>query len=202
MIKIMTINDQIRDEKLQYDVNREAAKISASSSSKIDEYEYLTGEETIPSDQKQLIEQIRFQCNPLGKALEKQTKTIEDQGEKKVKAIEEHSKQLLKSNEIEEHRKIGTIKDVIPEDKISEDEKKELNEIIEIEKTIDGKNLIYKTKNKSYSFKNFRTIRSFGEDIYNSKITIDEANQKQSLLLEYIVNFDNKSREKNKDDKK
>ena len=40
----MTINDQIRDEKLQYDINREAAKISALSSSKIPKYEYLTGE--------------------------------------------------------------------------------------------------------------------------------------------------------------
>ena len=42
--KIMTIDDQIKDRKLQYDINREAAKISASSSGKIDKYEYLTGE--------------------------------------------------------------------------------------------------------------------------------------------------------------
>ena len=41
----MTINNQIRDEKLQYDINREAAKISALSSGKIDKYEYFTGEE-------------------------------------------------------------------------------------------------------------------------------------------------------------
>ena len=47
----MTIEDQIKDEKLQYDINREAAKISASSSRKIDKYEYLTGEETLPSNQ-------------------------------------------------------------------------------------------------------------------------------------------------------
>ena len=43
----MTIEDQIKDEKLQYDINREAAKISALSSGKIDEYEYLTGEEIL-----------------------------------------------------------------------------------------------------------------------------------------------------------
>ena len=41
----MTIEDQIKDEKLQYDINREAAKISAVSSGKIDKYEYLSGEE-------------------------------------------------------------------------------------------------------------------------------------------------------------
>ena len=43
----MTIDDQIRDEKLQYDINREAAKMSAFSSKKIDKYEYLTGEEIL-----------------------------------------------------------------------------------------------------------------------------------------------------------
>ena len=53
----MTINDQIRDEKLQYDINREAAKISALSSSKIPKYEYLTSEDILPSNQQQILEQ-------------------------------------------------------------------------------------------------------------------------------------------------
>ena len=52
----MTINDQIRDEKLQYDINREAAKISALSSSKIHKYEYLTGEDILPYSQQQIVE--------------------------------------------------------------------------------------------------------------------------------------------------
>ena len=49
----MAINDQIRDEKLQYDVNGEAAKISALSSGKIRKYEYVTGEDILPSNQQQ-----------------------------------------------------------------------------------------------------------------------------------------------------
>ena len=53
----MTVNDQIRDEKLQYDINRETAKISALSSVKIDKYEYLTGENILPSNPQQIIEQ-------------------------------------------------------------------------------------------------------------------------------------------------
>ena len=53
----MTINDQIKDEKLQYDINREAAKISALSSGKLHKYEYLTGEDILPSNQQQIIEQ-------------------------------------------------------------------------------------------------------------------------------------------------
>ena len=51
----MTINDKIRDEKLQYDINREAAKISALSSGKTHKYEYLTGENRLPSNQQHII---------------------------------------------------------------------------------------------------------------------------------------------------
>ena len=75
----MIIDDQIRDKKLQYDINREAAKISAFSSGKIDKYEYLTGEEILPSNQQQIIEQVKFIYSPLGKAFVKQIKMIKDQ---------------------------------------------------------------------------------------------------------------------------
>ena len=65
----MTINDQIRDEKLQYEINREAVKILALSSGKICKYEYLTGEDILPSNQQQIIEQAKFTYSPLGKLL-------------------------------------------------------------------------------------------------------------------------------------
>ena len=68
----MTINDQIRDGKLQYNINRETAKISALSSGKIHKYEYLTGEDILPSNQQQIIEQARFSYSPLGKAFQNQ----------------------------------------------------------------------------------------------------------------------------------
>ena len=83
----MTIDDQIRDEKLQYDINREAAKIFPLSSNKFNKYEYFAGEEILPSNQKQMIKQAKFTYSPLGKAFEKQIRTIEDQGEKQIKAI-------------------------------------------------------------------------------------------------------------------
>ena len=67
----MTINDQIRDEKLQYDINREAAKISALSSRNIHKYEYLTGEDILPSNRQQIIEQAKFTYSPLERAFEK-----------------------------------------------------------------------------------------------------------------------------------
>ena len=62
----MAINDQSKDGNLQYDINREVAKISALSSSKIDKYEYLKGEEILSSNQKQIIEQAKFTYSPLG----------------------------------------------------------------------------------------------------------------------------------------
>ena len=73
--------------KKQYDLNREAAKISVLSSGKIHRYEYLTGEDILPSNQQKIIEQAKFTYSPLGKAFKKQIKTIEDQGEKQVDAL-------------------------------------------------------------------------------------------------------------------
>ena len=73
----MTINDQIRDEKLQYDIDREAAKISAFPSGKTHTYEYLTSEDMLPSNQQQITEQAKFTYSPLGKAFEKQLKVKE-----------------------------------------------------------------------------------------------------------------------------
>ena len=94
----MTIEDHIRDDKLQYYINRETAKISALPSGKIDKYEYLTGEEILPSNQQQIIEQAKFTYSPLGKAFEKQTKTIEDKGKKQIDALK--SLESLKPKEL------------------------------------------------------------------------------------------------------
>ena len=77
----MKIGSKIRDEKLQYGINKEAAKISALSSGKIDKYEDVTGEEIFPFHKRQIIEEATFAYSPLGEALEKQ-------GEKQVGAIE------------------------------------------------------------------------------------------------------------------
>ena len=100
----MTLEDQIRDEKLQYDINREVARISVLSSAKIDKYEYLTGGEMLPSNQQQIIEQAKFTYSPLGKAFEKQTKTIKDQEEKQIKAIQDNKEQLVNINNDDDYK--------------------------------------------------------------------------------------------------
>ena len=112
----MAIEDQIKDKKPQYDINREAAKISALSPGKIDKYEYLTGEKILPSNQQQIIEEAKVTYSPLGKAFQKQTKIIEDQGEKQINAIETNIQKL-------------TIKNIIPENILNDEAKKEIDEI-------------------------------------------------------------------------
>ena len=71
-------------EKHQFLINREAAKISALSSGKITKYEYLAGEEILPSNQKQIIEQAKFTYSPLEKAFQNKKKAIEDEGKNKL----------------------------------------------------------------------------------------------------------------------
>ena len=176
----MNIEDQIKDEKLQYDINREAAKISALSSGKLDKYEYLTGEEILPSNQQQIIQQAKFTYFPLGKALEKQRKTIEDQGEKQVVALES-----LKDSD----KKLPPIKDFIPIENLNPEIINEIKRIEEIEKKVDRNRTVYKGTNKTYDFRNYKTIRAFGNEIRNNIISLDTANIEQAKLLSYISDF-------------
>ena len=173
----MTIDDKIRDEKLQYDINREAAKILALSSGKIHKYEYLTGEDILPTNKQQIIEKAKFTYSPLGKAFEKQIKTIEYQGEKQFKAL----------NPLKSDNNKLTIEDVIPKSVFANIEAAEEFSIIkEIEKKVGREKLVYKSNKNKYNFKNSQTIRIFGEDIYNGEITLEEADEYQSNLLNKI----------------
>ena len=173
----MTTEDQIKDEKLQYDINREAAKISALSSGKIDKYEYLTGEERLPSNQQQIIQQAKFNYSPLGKALEKQRKTIEDQGEKQVDAL----KTLYK--------KLPSIKDFVPIEKFNPEIIAEIKRIEEIEKNVDRDKMVYKSTSRNYDFRGFKTIRTYGSDIRNNVISLKVPNLEQANLLAHVHDF-------------
>ena len=99
----MTTDDKIRDGKLQYDINREAAKISALLSGKLDRYEYLTGEEILPSNQRQIIEKAKFTYSLFGKAFGKQTKTTKEQGRKQIDAITDQNERLVASANKDDH---------------------------------------------------------------------------------------------------
>ena len=135
----MTIDDKIRDEKLQYDVNREATKISALSSGKIDKYEYLTGQEMLPSYQSRIIEKAKFTHSPLGEALEKQIKTIEDQGIKQIEALK-----ALKPEENKED--IKSVEGIFSKGMRTNEIKNEIDEIKKWEEKIKRKDLKYEIK--------------------------------------------------------
>ena len=145
----MIIDDKIRDQKLQHDINREAAKIWALSSGKINKYGYLTGKEILHPEQSGVIEQAKFTYYRLEKAFEKQIKTIENQVEKQIKRIEEHRKQLVKSNAFLEKKSIPFDK---KEASILLDKQKEIfyklvaertKEIEKLQNSTNFENLIY-----------------------------------------------------------
>ena len=137
----MTINDQIRDEKLQQDINKETAKISALSSGKIHKYEYRTGEGILPSNQQQIIEQAKFIYSPLGKAFEKQIKTIEDQREKQIDALKDLKTRAITYKLDDDNDKTSTIREIY--DEILEER---MDEILKMRKEISHGNLIYDFK--------------------------------------------------------
>ena len=91
---------------------------------------------------------------------------------------------------------------MIANDALNNDEaKKELDKIKEIEKNVDREKLIYETDEYTYSFKNFQTIKTFGRDIYEGKIVIEEANQYQTNLLAEIMNFRKNTKPKSQEKK-
>ena len=92
-----------------------------------------------------------------------------------------------------------TIEDVIPKNALNNDEaKKELDKIKEIDKNVDREKLVYKTNKYTYSFENFQTIKTFGRDICEGKITIEEADEYQANLLVEIMNFKKNTKSRNR----
>ena len=65
----------------------------------------------------------------------------------------------------------------------------EIKKIKEMEKIIDRNKMVYKGTNKNYDFRNFKTIRAFGNEIRNNVISLDTANMEQANLLSYISDF-------------
>ena len=198
----MTIEDQIKDEKLQYDINREAAKISALSSGKIDKYEYLTGEEILLSNQQQTIQQAKFTYSPLGKAFKKQIKTIEDQGNKQVKAIQD--KKIVNINNKDDHK--DDYKDKLLLLKEREIFKgiynKKLDRIEELNNKIDYNNLEYLVYSKRdlLDFSKLMDPLTLLDRIKKSEITLETAKDYQKVFLENIklIRKGNKNAEQKK----
>ena len=124
--------------------------------------------------------------------MKKQIKTIKDQGEKQVVALES-----LKPPD----KKLPPLKDFIPIENLNPEIINEIKRIEEIEKKVDRNKMIYKGTNKTYDFRNFKTIRAFGNEIRNV-ISLDTANIEQANLLSYVYDFTKKTRPRNLAQKK
>ena len=184
---MMTINDQIRDEKIQYNINREATKISALSSGKIHKYEYLIGEDILPSNQQQVIEQAKFTYSPLGKAFEKQIKTIEDKGQKQSDALEnlkDQNKQIVNVNEDYEDKLLHSKEREIFRNIYN----KRLDKIEELAEKIDNNNLIFTiiSTGKTINFSKKDDPLTFLNKIKKRKITIEEAKESHKDFNRYL----------------
>ena len=179
----MTIEDQIEDEKLQYGINREAAKISALSSGKLDKYEYLIGEEILPFNQQQIIEPAKFTYSPLGKAFKKQTKTIEDKGEKQIKAIQDNRKQLISDDDYKNELLISKEREIF-----KDIYNKRLDKLEELNNKIDYDNLKYLVERSGdeYSFNKIEDPIALLNDIKNGKISLEEAKEQQKDYYNYF----------------
>ena len=178
----MTINDQIKDEQLQNKINREAAITSALSSGKVDKYEYLLGEEILPSNQQQIIEQAKFIYSVLRKAFEKQIKTIEYQGEKQIKAIQDrgHAKSIKNYDCDDEYSLlISKQKEIFIE---LPDER--LNEITNLDEKVNRDNLIHRYKGKSLDeiFDKYDNALDLINDIQKGEIKLSDAKNDQTVF--------------------
>ena len=193
----MTIDDQIRDEKLPYNINREAAKIWALSSNKIDKYEYL-----IPSNQKQIIEQAKFTYSPLGKAFEKQIKTIEDQGEKQIKAIQDQGqvKTIKKyAYDAEDTPLISKQKEIF-----NELVDKRLDKITELDEKVNSDNLIYRYKGRTADakFNEFDNALDLLDKIKDWKISLTDIKINQAKFKSNLGEVKKAHKNRSKQQKK
>ena len=160
---------------------------------KIDKYEYLTGEEILPSNQQQIIEQAKFTYSPLGKAFQKQKKTIEDQRKKQVDTLES-----IKPPD----KQLPSIRDFISKEMLNSEIVNETERIEEEEKKFDRIKMVFKASNETYDFRKFKTIRVFADEIRNNIIDMSMGNDEQNQLLRYINKLKSKTKPHNPESKK
>ena len=148
------------------------------------------------SNQQQIIEKAKFTYSPLGKAFEKQTKTIEDQGEKHVdalKSLESSDKPLPSTKDFTSQERLN------PE---TADEIKRIEEEEEEERKGDRSKMVYKGSNETYDFRKFKMLCAFGNEIRNNTNNMSMANDEQDQLLRRINKLKSKTRPQNSGSKK
>ena len=147
----------------------------------------------MPFNQQQIIEQAKFSYSPLGKAFQKQTKTIEDQGKKQVDVL----KSLNSSD-----KQLPSIRDFMSKEKLNSEIFNEIERTEKEEEKVDRSKMVYKASNETYDFRKFKTILAFGNEISNNIIDMNMANDEQNQLFRYINKFKSKTKSHNPESKK
>ena len=158
----------IRDGKLQYDIDRKASEILAKSSGKLHKFEYLTGEDILPSNQQQIIEETKFSYSCLGKGFVKQTKTIKDQSKKKIDALKVLEPKAIKS--------ASNNKPIITKESYDKILEERMDKIIEMRDKIDYSKLIYDFKGPTppVDFAKFEGPIYIYDDMKDGKTTLQQ----------------------------
>ena len=160
----MTMDDQIKDEKLQYDFNRETGTISTLLTPQIDKYEYLAGEEILLSNQKQIIDQAKFTYALL---------------EKKISFF----KSFWKTSKRKQFNLINVL--AASQTKLDQLSYEGMTEIKDLSKCIDLNNWTYYFKNKHASPINLITFRGqfhLYRDVFNGNIELVKAGKDKNNL--------------------
>ena len=172
----------------QYDLDREAAKISAFSSNNLDKYEHLTGEDL--GLKPSTVEQAKFEYSPLGKTFNKGLS--EDNKKegllKKLKNIEDKNEQLLKAKNRTKNIKVT---DFVKEP-LSLEAEALIEEIRIIQEDVDYKKLIIRGGNNvTCTFSNYKTFKELYRDLYYKKMTINDAETKQNEFSSIVNTLNN-----------
>ena len=173
--QIKILNRKIKQNESQYDLDREAAKISALSSNNLDKYELLTGEDL--NLKPSTIEQAKFEYSPLGKIFNKGL-SEDDKKEgllKRLKNIEDKNKVKNKV----ENKDIIEVTDFVDQP-LNSKAKELINEIKNIQKNVDYRKLKFRGGNNvDYDLSDYKTFKELFRDLYYRQFTIDDAESKE-----------------------
>ena len=100
------------------------------------------------------------------------------------------------------YKKLPSIKDFVPTEKFNLEIINEIKRIEEIGKNVDRNEMVYKSSNKTYDFRNFKTIRAYGNDIRNDTISLAAANLEQANLMAHFYHFVKKTKPQDPEQKK
>ena len=188
--QIKILNSKIKQNELQYDLDREAAKISALSSNNLDKYELLTGEDL--NLKPSTVEQAKFEYSPLGRIF---NKGLSEEGKKegilkRLKAIEDKNEKLLEVKD-KTRENIEEVTHFLDQP-LSFEAKALIEEIRVMQKDVDYRKLkIRGGNNVDYDFSDYKTFKELFRDLYYKETTIDDVERKQDEFSAVIAALKN-----------